>query len=167
MNLFTRLLSKIMPNIRRRIRQTGQIQRPGQPPENVRIVTDNIADRGSFTPTHTGFSSSGPSGDIYYVVTGNLCSVEFIGGTATSNAGTWTITNWPDAITPDVATILTLGGLIDNGINSWGTIVIGTGGTATLNYEDADGNWTASGSKGFDLSSGASNVVTYPLNIRS
>ena len=117
---------------------------------------------GSFTPTHTGFSTA-PSGDITWSVTDNIATVTFKFATATSDSTLWTITNWPAELQPDATLVVPLFGLVDNGTTvGTGAIEIGASSTATFYSSMAAALWTASGIKGFTVPTGRE-VITYPL----
>jgi len=118
-------------------------------------------DNGSFTPTHTGFSSD-PSGDIEYSLNGGVVTLVFEFSVGTSDGTGWTITNLPASLHPAVQQILLVPACIDSGSDVDGcTVQIATDGTITLGKGFQGDAWTGSGSKGFGS---ADYAVTYSLN---
>ena len=112
----------------------------------ARVAT---VETGSFTPVHTGFSAP-PTGDIRWTRVGSNITLQCDFSVGTSNATTWTITNWPAAlqVTEDVK--FAIFGVVDNTatLSQLGSVVLTNGsGIATFRSSMTSG-WPASGSKG-------------------
>jgi hypothetical protein len=121
---------------------------------------------GSFTPTFGGFSAD-PVGTntVIWMKQNGIVYVDIEFTTGTSNATSFTITNWPSAIQRTDAgspLIMPLPNLVDNGVTSWGTIQVTNSATVIFKYEG--GLWTASGAKGV-YSSGGFVTFSYPLSM--
>ncbi len=118
----------------------------------------NKFDNGSFTGTLTGCTTS-PTATIYWARSGNLVTLTLPSNlTATSNAGTCTITGLPAALSPTNAQRPALGSLLDNTATTTGYAFIGAAATV-ISLSRTDGAaFTASGTKGF-----VAFTVTYML----
>lgn len=119
-----------------------------------------------FVPTFTGFSSDPSTPFIWWQRFGQIVQVEFVFGTGTSDATTFTITNLPTEITPFTDTTVLCRGLVDNGSAlTAGSVEFKADGTVeffTLDHYNSSlggGGWTASGNKGFNTS------VAHPTDI--
>ena len=116
-------------------------------------VARSGAEIGSFTPTHTGFSSA-PSGTVQWSREGSLVTLQLPFLTGTSDATTWTITNLPAVLTPTRGQTLPIIGMHDNGSDQAAAgVVIISGTTLTFGLDGTDANtgggFTAANAKGF------------------
>lgn len=120
---------------------------------------------GSYTATATGMTTS-PTGTVYYVVNGNVVTLQIPTITGTSNAATFTLTGAPVAIRPSVtsgqhATFATDSGSFFPAIvsmNSSGTLTYSAAAASTPIISSA--GFTASGTKG-----SATSTISYMLNL--
>ena len=117
-----------------------------------RLLTKNlVVSAGTFLLTGTGFSGAAPTGAAVYLRIGFMV-VLFIPaiGPATSNANTFTMTGVPPALQPATLAFQTLSvGVLDNGVESMGSITISNGsGILTLAKNALTAGWTAAGQKG-------------------
>ena len=119
--------------------------------------------RGQFTPTLSGFSSDPTTSLVRWGKTGSLVSMSFSNAAlGTSDAVNFQITGLSAdlQITSGVALEVPITGLVDNNVTSWGSVYI-SGSVITFNFEGSDGGWTASGSKGFDISGAQDMLIVY------
>lgn len=115
---------------------------------------------GTFTATWVGFSSAPPITSIPYRLNGPLATIIFPGTFGTSGGGSATalsLTGLPSVLQPVGFQIVNVPivGLIDNSVNVAGGMCavkaqVGLSPAAIVFYKDGtQGNWTASGNKGF------------------
>jgi hypothetical protein len=134
-------------------------------------ATENVTDTrlagtsGSFTPTHTGFSSA-PTGDIRYFIQGELVTLQCDFSTGTSDQTFWTITNWPAAlqVTEDVK--FPIFGYTDNTavVSELGSCVLtNASAVATFYSSMGSGTWTGSGTKGLVATGNGPAQITYTI----
>ena len=133
----------------------GTIQIAGGRPQSVTLTaTERQEFGGTFTPTHTGFSSD-PSGVVHWRKNGDIVTVYFAFGTGTSDSATWTITNWPKEIRSDSVIRVPIVGVVDNSavISTPGVMLVSNSATVTFTPDMiGSATWTGSGSKGIDAS---------------
>jgi hypothetical protein len=115
-------------------------------------LVDATPDKGSFTPTYTGFSSA-PPGNITWVKMGNIAILTLPNSTGNSNANTYSFSNLPASITPSTNNSAgAIIGMQDNGapLSVTSGFRVQTNGTVrftpspTINFTA----WTSSGTKG-------------------
>ena len=141
-------------------------------PDSQRFWTDYMQEinrvihegrSGTFTPTFTGFSTDPAGGKVYWKQSGALVTLIFEAlGQGTSDTTSFTISNLPEDLQPDAAQVCAVVGLIDNGVESWGSAIV-SGDSVTFVYQGVNNatSWTGSGSKGFVTAVGASMSITY------
>lgn len=114
-------------------------------------------DRGSFTLTHTGFTTAVTSAANFYRI-GNVVILNTGNISGTSNATTWTATGIPASIQPTGGLIqtITIGDAIDSGVGIAATVSLSSGsGTLTFGKGFASGGaFTNTGTKGFSNTGG-------------
>lgn len=115
---------------------------------------------GSFTPNYSSGFSADPSGDINYVLRGNMATMTFPASTGTSDATGFAIDNIPAAIFPSAAVRQQLA-LIDNGSPVIGSARFLASSSITFASDGENGTFTASGSKGFP--NNYKQMLTYPV----
>jgi hypothetical protein len=123
----------------------------------VASLPDVLGSTGSFTGTLTGVTGT-VTGTISYRVNGSLCTLQVPSSiVGTSNTTACTITGMPAGIRPTSDQLLGCW-VVDNSVDKWGAITIGTGGTITLANGIPGTAFTNSGGKGIDR-----NTLTYAL----
>lgn len=124
---------------------TGQIKFPAT--ANPSADANTLADyqKGSFTGTATGMTTS-PTGTIDYVIIGGNVFLRIAAITGTSNTNAFTITGMPAEARP-AATAACIAHITDNGTPAFGTIQIQTSGVIVVNRDAAASAWTTSGTK--------------------
>jgi hypothetical protein len=141
---------------------TGTPAIQGRGPVAAALV-DMTPDKGTFTGTLTGFTAN-PTGTVTWVRMGNIVSVYITSSiTATSNAGTMTMTGLPSAIQPASTQVVMCAQLEDNTVQPLVGKASITAGTITFQTQTVAvgqfNTFTASGTKG--LIAGWS--ITYPI----
>lgn len=108
---------------------------------------------GTFTPSWTGFSAA-PTGNMSWQITGRQVTLEWLGGTGTSNATSMTIGNLPSNLRPTTKSLLGMQSsiVIDNGNRVQGSVGHGSLGTLQFNMGSplSGSGFTNSGTKGID-----------------
>ena len=126
-----------------------------------------------FEPVLTGFSSDPSDPYVWYHRFGQFVYMEFAFTTGTSDSASFSITNLPTAITPNVQQRCLVNGHMTDGVADLAYGTLETPGSAALVGADgtikfypalkADGTWTASGTKGFVMPSGQFASILYTL----
>lgn len=120
-----------------------------------------------FEPVLTGFSTDPTSPFCWYHRYGQIVYLEFVFGLGTSNSTTFTLTNLPTALTPNVPQRCLVNGIMqDNSVDKLlgSSALIGANGTIIF-YPAANtnGTWTATNNKGFNMPSGQYASIMYML----
>ena len=124
-------------------------------------------DTGTFDPTFGAGFSADPSGAlVHWKKVGTLVLMAFYNASqGTSDAGSFSITGIPANLTPvsfGVAFSVPIIGLVDNGVESWGSARISSAGTITFGYESTnDASWTGTGSKGWSSTGATIPTIVY------
>jgi hypothetical protein len=123
------------------------------------VLVDMTPDRGTFTLTHTGFTTGVTSTATWYRI-GNIVILNTGTGSGTSNATTWTATGVPAAIQPTLTQTIIIGDVVDNGAGTAATVGLSSGsGTLTFGKGFVNGGaFTNSGAKGFNNTGGTTFV---------
>lgn len=121
------------------------------------VQVDMTPDRGTFTLTHTGFTTAVTSTATWYRI-GNMVILNTGSAQGTSNATTWTASGLPAAIRPvaGINQTIVIGDCEDAGVSTAGNVQV-TPVTGALSFGkgfQAGGAWTASGTKGFSNTGG-------------
>jgi len=124
-----------------------------------------------FVPTYSiGFSTDPVTPKVRWAKQGTIVTLTFsntVRGTSDSNQ--FRINNLPEnlQITSAAQHQCIISGLVDNGVESWGTAMISTN-FISFGFEGASiTSWTTSGSKGFETSSATNPSITYDTSITS
>jgi len=109
-------------------------------------ITGRVAQSatGSYTGALQGCSTT-PTGDVEWTRTGDVITLQVPFLSATSNSTSASITGMPAAIQPS-AQRACVAVTTDNGVTSWGRILVETSGTLTLHFQGS-ATFTASGTK--------------------
>lgn len=124
---------------------------------------DMTPDRGTFTMSHTGFTTAVTSNATWYRI-GNAVLINTGTVSGTSNATTWTGTGAPAALQPNLPQTIIIGDAIDSGAGTAATMAISAG-SSTFSFGKgftANGAWTNAGAKGFGNTGGT--TFSYLLN---
>lgn len=113
---------------------------------------------GSYTATLTGCSGGSPTGAVTYVKKGYVVVLYIPNITGTSNSTAATLTGMPDIIKP-LRQNVTIGRIMDNTSMALGVFIIDADGTITLGVNAEASGFTASGTKGSQLT-----TITYLVN---
>ena len=111
---------------------------------------DMTPDRGTFTMTHTGFTTAVTSTATWYRI-GKLVTINTGTVSGTSNATTWTATGLPVGLQTSLSQIIGLADMEDNSAAVFGNVALATS-SSTLTFgkgANSGGAWTNAGSKGF------------------
>lgn len=126
-------------------------------------LVDMTPDRGTFTLTGTGFSSTVTSTATWYRI-GNIVALNIGTLQGTSNATTFTATGLPAAITPNVTQSQPCFDMLDNSAGTVATAQFNSG-SATITFQKSFGvttAWTNGGTKGVNNTNGT--TLFYQLN---
>lgn len=132
----------------------------------IQELTNSIFEqKGSFTPTWSGFSTNPVAGIVYWTRSASMVTLTIsTANLGTSNAATFQITNLPQILQPTVTQTVAVNTLVNNGNVGWGNAII-SGATIDFAFQDTDGaSWTATGTKGFGNSSSTFTSITYSIN---
>ncbi len=124
------------------------------------LLLSSTVSSGTFTPAWSGFSSD-PTGDMAWQLVGDLVTLEWTGGTGTSNATHMTFGNLPFNLRPTSKSLtgMTACYVIDNNIVKMGSMGHGSLGTVQFNLGTAPPSgtgFTNPGTKGLSLGWSAS-----------
>jgi hypothetical protein len=126
-------------------------------------MVDMTPDSGSFTLTHTGFSTAVTS-TATWSRNGNQVVLNTGTVTGTSNATTWTATGLPAGLAPVRTQTITMGDASDAGVGVAAVVTV-TASSTTLQFGKGffqGGAWTNTGAKGFGNTGGT--TFSYLLN---
>ena len=126
---------------------------------NIQLVGTGVA-TGTFTPTYDiGWSVNPPNVTAVYSVANGMATISIPAAQGTSNSVLFIIGGVPISLRPNAATNVTCPALLDNGAyTTGGTCTVATNGQLQF-FPGNVGNFTASGSKGFNLTT----TFSYPL----
>lgn len=117
------------------------------------VLQSAAVQNGTFTPSWTGFSAA-PTGNMSWQITGRQATIEWLGGTGTSNAASMTIGNLPSNLRPTSKSLLGMQStiVIDNGNRVQGSVGHGSLGTLQFNMGSplSGTGFTNVGTKGLD-----------------
>jgi len=117
---------------------------------------------GTFTSTFTGFTATITCTSTWYRI-GTLVTLAICAGNGTSNTSTFTMTGLPAAIQiASIGQTMALGNVVNGGNSSSGAtaVINASSGTVTFNLAGSSGGWSASSTKGFQVSES----ITYLAN---
>ncbi len=126
---------------------------------NIQLVGTGVA-TGTFTPTYdTGWSVNPPNVTAVYSVANGMATISIPAAQGTSNSVLFIIGGVPISLRPNAETNVACPALWDNGAyTTGGTCTVATNGQLQF-FPGNVGNFTASGSKGFNLTT----TFSYPL----
>jgi len=124
-----------------------------------------------FEPVLTGFSANPTDPYVWYHRYGQFVYMEFAFTDGTSNSTSFSITNLPTSITPNVQQRCLVNGIMEDDTGGvGGDLLLGSsalvGSDGTIKFyptANANGNWTASNTKGFSMPSGQYASILYTL----
>lgn len=136
----------------------------------VELAPGGLLSYGSFTPTFSGFSADPSTPTLYWSIQGNIVTITCDWITGTSDQVWYRITDIPAALRPAIGNSqsVVLAGIIDNGVTSWGNVIIAANNPQwDFGFEAPNANFTASGTKGMTAASGAQITFQYTLRRES
>ena len=124
-----------------------------------------------FEPVLTGFGTDPSDPYVWYHRFGQFVYMEFAFTDGTSNSTAFSITNLPTSITPNVSQRCLVNGIMEDDTGGvGGDLALGSsalvGSDGTIKFyptANANGNWTASNTKGFSMPSGQYASILYTL----
>ena len=125
-----------------------------------------LGETDAFTPTFTGFSSDPVAAVVYWKKVGSLVHLGFTNASrGTSDTNVFAITNLPERIQPTslgVDVTVPIIGIVDNGVESWGTANVTSNGIINFGFETTSAtSWLGSGSKGFNTRGSSDPYIIY------
>ena len=123
----------------------------------------------AFTPTFgTGFSTDPVNAAVYWKKVGTIVIMSFANSAVgTSDTTSFSITGIPARLQPissgsPVQFSVPIVGLVDNDVESWGSVIVTNAGTIVFGFEDTQATtWTGSGGKGFNASGSTYPTIIY------
>jgi hypothetical protein len=132
----------------------------------VELAPGGLLSYGSFTPTFSGFSADPSAPTLYWSIQGNIVTITCDWTTGTSDQIFYKITNIPTNLRTAIGNSqsVVLAGIVDNGVTSWGNVIIAANNAEwDFGFEAPNANFAASGTKGMTASSGAQITFQYTL----